>query len=358
MSRKTRIACLGYYGFGNLGDEAVLAGIRQALSEKIRDSELLVLSNNPSETTRLHPGVQTVNRWQWREVAASLKHTDLFVFGGGSLLQDATSVKSVVWYALMVLLARRRAREVFWWGQGIGPLQSPVSRRLVRLIGNQADMLTVRDSGSAQLLRELGVRQEAEVVADPAFALKPAAERPESGAKHCLFAPRPWKQDTLGQVIRKNAGFWGKFEAKVGAPTLILPMHLPGDAEYVAHLVSADHPMVADWNAANRSVVETLDLAARAHAVVAMRLHALIFAARCGVPFVALSYDPKVDALAAAAGQEDVGVSVELLTQETLFSAVERMMETASERRQKLKTFAAEQAALALRPAEIAADLL
>jgi polysaccharide pyruvyl transferase WcaK-like protein len=226
------------------------------------------------------------------------------------------------------------------------------------LIADQADALTVRDAASALLLREIGVVKPAEVAADPAFALRPAPIASNNDQKHCIFAPRPWKDDRLGQIIRGDVDFWKKFEARSGSPTLILPMHLPGDRDYVHHLSSADLPPVSDWNAANRSVVETLGQVAEARAVVAMRLHALIFAARCGVPFVAVSYDPKVDALAAAAGQEDVGVSVESLTQETLLSAVERMTQTAPVRREQLLDFAATQTARASRPAEISADLL
>ncbi len=358
MPKTTKIAALGYYGFSNLGDEAVLAGIRQAVGEKIRDSDFLVLSNNPTETTRLHPGVQAVNRWKWQEVASSLRQTDLFIFGGGSLLQDATSVKSVAWYALMALLARRRARRVLWWGQGIGPLHSGVSRKLVRLIANQADALTVRDPASAELLRQIGVQKPAEIVADPAFALTPAAPAPTQSQKPCIFAPRPWKDDVLGKAIRADSAFWDKLEAKTGAPALLLPMHLPADRDYAARLDTANHREVSDWNVAGSSVVQTLGLVVEAHVMVAMRLHALIFAARCAVPFVALSYDPKVNALSAAAGQEDVLVPVESFTVETLLSAVERMTQTYSVRQEQLREFSAVQITKAMRPAQIAADLL
>lgn len=330
-----KIATLGYYGFDNLGDEAVLAGIRTALRTPFPDAELLVLTNDAAATASLHPGVATANRWRWREALTALSGTDLFVFGGGSLLQDATSARSVLWYALMALLARKKARRVLWWGQGVGPLSSALSKRLVRGIGNQADALTVRDEKSAQLLKEIGVRRSIEVVADPAFALDP---RPASQPTGTLVALRRWPGVSPETLARASGG------------TLAIPMHLPDDL--TAH---ADLP-IFDWRREQASVQDVLGRFAVAELTVAMRLHALIFSARCATPFVALSYDPKVDALARAAGQEDVLLSATSATPESLRAALQRARDTAPARRERLHAFAQTERARAQRPAELAGE--
>ncbi|GAB4460262.1 MAG: polysaccharide pyruvyl transferase CsaB [Armatimonadaceae bacterium] len=360
-----QVAALGYYGFGNLGDEAVLGGILRSLRSEPRfaDARFRILSNDGAETRRLHPGVETANRWKWREAATALRGTDLFILGGGSLLQDATSARSVVWYTLMALIARRRARRVLWWGQGIGPLNSGVSRKLVRLIADQADARTVRDNSSAELLKAIGVSGSIQVVADPAFALEPTTEPTANPkANHSLpaspkylLALREWQHGSVVQTLQRRELFsgWGWRHDTIAG----LPMHLPHDREYMAGLLGADF-VQQDWRAAGWTIEQVLGWVGGAEQVVAMRLHALIFAARCAVPFVALSYDPKVDALAQAAGQEDALLSVNEVTPESLGETLRHVRDTQDKRRAQLRDFGAQQRERARQPAEIAAQLM
>ncbi|MBC8135833.1 MAG: polysaccharide pyruvyl transferase CsaB [Fibrella sp.] len=349
-----KVAALGYYGFDNLGDEAVLAGIRTALKteSKFDGASFLVLSNAPEGTTRLHPGTVAANRWKWREVSNALCDTDLFILGGGSLLQDATSVKSVIWYALMARLARAKSRRILWWGQGIGPLRSNISRWLVRHIADQADAITVRDEKSAELLKVIGAQGSIEIVADPAFALSPESPvAPDNfSVDSVVFALRSWRgvNDSLMDSLKKYQATLGK--------NWCLSMHQPEDADYMHEIFGPSH--IQDWR--GTGIEAALGHVAVSRLVVAMRLHALIFAARCGVPFVALSYDPKVDALAQASGQEDAVLNVNdtSLTRERLLDTIARIRDTDTQRRVTLNEFATVQGERARRPAAIAADLL
>lgn len=350
-----KIVLLGYYGFGNLGDEAVCAGIIAALRETLGAPAITVLSGRPAESEQLHPGTTGADRWQWRTAAAALRNTDLFVLGGGSLLQDATSARSVVWYALMALLARRRARRVLWWGQGIGPLRTPLARRLVRLIARQADAITVRDMASGDLLKAIGARGSIEVVADPAFILEPPVDVSAGADSSLLLALRSWKNNELRQALGAN-GTLAAITDLAGGKLTVFPMHLPDDAAFSRALLGEQSARFADWK--NQTPVQALGAFVRTNLVIAMRLHALIFAARCATPFVAISYDPKVDALVRACGQQDALLSVNALSGNALIETTEMVLATRAQRAQNLAQFAQDQAVRARRPAQIAAGWL
>src|SRR5579863_8848418 len=171
---RLRIALSGYYGSGNTGDEAVLAGIVESFARRgvAERADLTVLSADPDDTTQRH-GLRAVDRMSLRAVREALRTSDLLLSGGGSLLQDTTSLRSLLYYLGVVRLARGGGTPVMFYAQGIGPLRRGVSRILVRRVADRVQYITVRDPGSADLLARIGVRRPpVEVTADPAFALQ------------------------------------------------------------------------------------------------------------------------------------------------------------------------------------------
>src|SRR5579862_5696826 len=118
-----RFTVSGYYGCGNAGDEAVLAGIKEALQRQAGDeAQMIVLSQNPAETRRLH-GLAAVDRMSLSMVRRVLSETDLLLSGGGSLLQDTTSIRSLLYYLWIARTAYSIGKPVMFYAQGIGPLR-------------------------------------------------------------------------------------------------------------------------------------------------------------------------------------------------------------------------------------------
>ncbi len=302
----SRIVIAGYYGYDNLGDEAVLAGTVQALRHRRPDVEITVLSANPAVTARTH-GVRAVARGAPGRVAAALRGADLLLCGGGSLFQDATSWRSP-WYYLGVLgLGRRLAGRTAVHAQGVEiPLRRAVRAGVAHVL-NRVDLVTLRDRTSKAVLAALGVRRPPIVVsADPSWLLDPewspaaAAVRSRWGSRPAFgLALRAWGS---GAAIRAAVAAAKTVGARLGAQWVLLPMHRPHVAAVAEQAADElrDGAVVVRERFGPRemlALIGTLDL------MVGMRLHALVFAAGQGVPIVPVAYDPKIVALADELGQ-------------------------------------------------------
>jgi polysaccharide pyruvyl transferase CsaB len=313
---RTRFLISGFYGMGNAGDEAVLAALVQLLRERDPGVAITVLSGDPVGTGRDY-GVSAVPRMQIGAVLAAIRGCDLFVSGGGSLLQDVTSAHSPLYYLGLIQFSQLTRRPVVVLAQGIGPLRRPALRRLTGRVLNGVARITVRDPESRAELEALGVRRPpVEVTADPVFALAPA---PEARGRELLagsgcrdesrrigISLRPWPG--IDRVLADLAAALDLALAHEGASEarpVLLPLQLREDVAVCQRLAKAlggapvlgVAPTPAEWLA----VMGCLDL------VIAVRLHALIFAATMGVPFLGISYDPKVDSLLGRLGKAPAG---------------------------------------------------
>lgn len=316
-----RIVVSGYHGMGNLGDEAVLAAFIQALSDIAPEAECVALSGNPARTESLY-GIDAIPRTSISAIVRELRRADLFVSGGGSLLQDVTGRGSVPYYAGLILLAHALGKPVSVYAQGVGPLRSRLSRRLACCALRRASVITLRDAGSMELLREIGVDRPAPVlVADPAFALDP--EGPENARDRGDDLPWPREHPLIMLALRpwqgndgREAGYArviGRVSAETGARVVLLAFQPETDldmAHRIAHMCEAGGWACPEVVAFHDSPRQALSVISHADLVVGMRLHSLVFAASAGVPAVAIDYDPKVRAMAQRIGNAYV-VSVD-----------------------------------------------
>lgn len=303
------VLILGYYGFGNAGDEAVLAALVALLGRARPDVRLSVLTADPVGTAAALP-VTAVDRWQPGAVLGALRRSDLLLAGGGSLLQDATSLRSLLYYASLILTARALGKKVALFSNGLGPLRTALGRTLALAALRSAHHVSLRDTLSLARLDAMAPRlaARAEVVPDPAFALEtePAADDETrslltaAGADpdrpFLAVCPRPWTrlEGTAADLPSLLAAALDRVAAETGHAVLFLPLHRRADAT-LSRAVSAAmrHPApILDATLPPRLLMTLLG---RARCALAMRLHAAILAAARGVPSLGLAYDPKVE---------------------------------------------------------------
>jgi len=326
-----RILLSGYYGFGNAGDEAVLAGTLTALRRRLPSVEVTVLSARP-EATAAEYGVRTAQRWHWPTIWRELGRSDLVLQGGGGLVQDSSSRLSPLYYLGILLAARLRRKPFAVYAQGIGPLSGGPVRWLTGRLLQGAAAIAVRDEASAALLAQIGVPRGVEVTADAAALLDPAP-----AGQVAPWLPRPRTGPLIGLALREAPGCERLVEGAIaagrrlreltGGQCLAMAFHARDDGplarraaeEAGGTVVGGSENGTDTFSDVGKCVCpifrptpgEWLGVVASLDFLVAMRLHAAIFAAATGVPFVALSYDPKVAAFAHRLGAPCVEIDAD-----------------------------------------------
>ena len=120
----TRVVISGYYGFANAGDEAMLAAIVGSLKDIIPDVSITVITGN-CRMTRENHNVQAVHRLNFFAIAAAIRRCDILISGGGSLLQDVTSARSLYYYLWIMKIALFFKKPVMLYAQASAPSAAP-----------------------------------------------------------------------------------------------------------------------------------------------------------------------------------------------------------------------------------------
>jgi polysaccharide pyruvyl transferase CsaB len=286
----------GYYGKGNGGDEALLATLLQMLPSDVTP---VVLSGNPEETQNRY-GIEAYERMAFPSLIKGLHSCDAFVWGGGSLIQDATSAISPFYYGGMMTVAQKMGLKSVAWAQGIGPLHRRVTRWLARQTFAGCTRVSVRDRASASLLSDWQIPHI--LAPDPVWALqsKPIETCHGTSLQRDLPAPRvavtlrshPQLTPTrLSHLTRALVDFQKATQTFIvllpfqKAQDLSIAQAMQSAIKDVSQILCLEDPQLL------KGVFRTVEMA------IGMRLHSLIMAASEGCRCFALSYDPKVNRL-------------------------------------------------------------
>lgn len=300
--RRGIVVC-GAYGKGNAGDDAILKAIVQEMREIDPTRPLWVMSRRPAET-RLVYRTNAMYTFNVPMVLRRFRRSALYINGGGSLMQDVTSTRSLKYYLYTLRTAKRMGCRVMMYGCGIGPINRAHNRvAAAKSINKAVDLITLRDELSRGELTRMGIKgPDVRLAADPTIILEPAPREtvdlalesfgipPEK--KYIGFGLRNWRGlDSVLDEIAKIADY--AYE-KYGLIPLFVPIEYPNDlypAQRVAEKLHCPH-----YTIETRQPIEmTIGILARTEAVIGIRLHSLVFSACHGVPVIGMSYDIKVD---------------------------------------------------------------
>jgi polysaccharide pyruvyl transferase CsaB len=291
----------GYYGFDNLGDEAILEELINELKECVADDQIVVLSNSPEKTARLYQ-VKALDRWNWSDFFSLLPRTKLFISGGGGLFQDTTGPGSAAFYGWQVLASRLSGAQVLLYGQGLGPLKGIFTSLMSRLAWKAADRAIVRDEGSLALAKKWGV--DATLTADAVWSLRAEPLPPSFAA---LTWPDGLRAPVIGISLRPSPVF--KERELLSLPELIQRAFPQPLRLLMLPFQERDLPLLkrfAEICEALKMKTQTVDptslvkpsqwlsLMQGLDMMIGMRFHALLMALKAGKPVVGIPYDPKV----------------------------------------------------------------
>ena len=302
----------GYYGFKNSGDDALLLSIIEQLKENRENINITVLSQNPKETEQIYK-VKAVKRDNIFSLIKSIISTKLVLMGGGTLIQDGTSTKSLLYYLLIIKVAKFFGKKVMLYSNGIGPLKEE-NYKITRKVLNKVDLITLRDEISSLELKKAGVTKPKVILtADSAFNLYFDEKQDISGLKKEFNIPQDKKYfcvairnhkrladdfcDILAEVCDRVSNDYDIYP-------VFIPFQKMNDTEITNTIISKmkTESKVFDSEV---EISDLLSFISHSELCIGMRLHSLIYSALCKVPLVGLVYDPKITGFMEYIGQEN-----------------------------------------------------
>lgn len=296
-----KILISGYYGYSNSGDDAILSSICNDIKQLSNDNEITILSNSPQNTTKEY-GVHSIYRFSLKQVIKAIKATDIVLMGGGTLIQDNTSSRSLMYYLSIIWFAKKFNKKCIIYASGIGPIKRSINRKITKKVINTVDVITLREHLSKKELEGLGISEpRIYVTADPAFNLPTSKmnvdqilldEGVDTSKPLVAVLFRSWKAEK--DYIQKTATLCDHIINQYDMNIVFIPMKYPADLD-ISMQIQAAMTNKASVLKKKYDVSTLIELIGSMKLVLSMRLHALIYAAIKNVPMIGFVYDPKVD---------------------------------------------------------------
>jgi len=328
-----KLLLAGYYGSGNIGDEAILQTLITAIKKDHPQASISVLSADPAGTSKAYD-VDALHKYSFISILKKLKESDAFILGGGGLIQDLTSTRSLLYYLCLLISAKILKKKVILLGQGIGPVRH---KYLLKWALKGVNLITVRDERSLNELTEIKAKPKKLVMTADITFMMGAPDKENSKSILGAAGIKKTKSRLIGGSLRapvKSRDIEAQYKAiasvcdhlieEKDSQIVFLIFNYPDDLKVTSKVMGM---MENSANVILRqlSPAEMLDVISGLDAVIGMRLHSLVFSAIAKVPAFGLSYDPKVESFQRQTGQG--WIDFEKINEKGLSTEVDRFID-------------------------------
>lgn len=285
-ARQNKIAICGYYGHKNLGDDTILSVIRK------------IIQKNSKEKLQIH----VINDKNPFKIVLALIHAKLFIFGGGSLLQNSTSNASLLYYLTLIRIARLFCKRTVMLANGFGPIEDGVLTQnlLIKKTRNALktfDYISVRDSDSQATLSSLLPDKSIHLIPDPAvICAKRIGDKLIKPKDYIYFLYIPCLNELKKSEIKVKSilAALSELEYRYNIPPAIAVLNSKEDKEIALQIKKALKGVRLFFPTSPK---ELCNILAKSKFVISQRYHGAIFACACASPLLTISNDPKMQGL-------------------------------------------------------------
>lgn len=317
---------IGYYGSDNIGDEVLLHQVIKMIHRIDETIEITSLSYRTHATQSLH-NINCVSRNKYFEIIHAIRESDIVIGGGGSMLQNVTSNRSLYYYLALIRIAKFFNKKVILLGNGFGPITGNFYQKLTRKVLNKIDVFLARDEETVSRLKDIGVTSKVLLAADLAYY--DYAAKPKIKSKRIAINLRPWENQE--HIIVKMVYFIRRAISK-GYKVEFLVMQTGKDdavKEKLEKKLGQKIPLIE--NNLDNFILGYAEYTC----LVGMRLHALIWAGIKDIPFIGIDYDPKITSYLQLTHQLSAGKADEVESMD-IWKAFEELMENYEEKQKSL----------------------
>lgn len=280
-----QIAICGYYGHGNLGDEAILDNVSSKIRTKLPDSKIYVLNSNNILKNLYY-----------------LSKSEFFLFGGGSLLQNSTSNLSFFYYITIIKVAHLLCKKSFMISNGIGPIRCNLftETMFLNIIKNTLksfDFISVRDTISQDFLKNLVPDIKIHLFPDPALIeAEQINHKLINQIDRKYFVYIPCKKSLVDSQISIEilARSIEKISKHFSLTPVICVLNTNTDAKFSQKLTTLISGAKIIYPRSPKSLSQSIK---KAKFVISQRYHGSLFACKCNTPILSVSSDPKLHGL-------------------------------------------------------------